>query len=73
MAAGSGVVEEAGRKGEYGHYVRIRHANGYKTAYGHLLEICSRPARGISVRQGQIIGYVGASGFASGAPCTSRC
>ena len=36
MAAGNGVIEEAGAKGEYGNYIRIRHANGYKTAYGHM-------------------------------------
>ena len=44
MAAGDGVIEEAGAKGEYGNYIRIRHANGYKTAYGHM----SRYAAGVS-------------------------
>ena len=39
MAAGTGVIEEAGRKGEYGNYIRIRHANGYKTAYGHMARL----------------------------------
>ena len=41
-AAGNGVVERASRYGGYGHYIRIRHAKGYKTAYAHL----SRYARG---------------------------
>lgn len=65
-AAGNGVVERASRYGGYGHYVRIRHAKGYKTAYAHL----SRYGRGIrsgrSVRQGQIIGYVGSTGASTG-------
>ena len=66
MAAGSGVIEEAGRKGEYGNYVRIRHANGYKTAYGHMSRFASGVSEGVKVRQGQIIGYVGQTGMASG-------
>lgn len=65
-AAGHGTVERASRYGGYGHYVRIRHANGYKTAYAHL----SRYGRGIKagakVRQGQIIGYVGSTGASTG-------
>nr|WP_083332740.1 M23 family metallopeptidase [Hyphomonas sp. Mor2] len=65
-AAGNGVVERASRYGGYGHYIRVRHAKGYKTAYAHL----SRYARGIrsgrSVRQGQIIGYVGSTGASTG-------
>jgi murein DD-endopeptidase MepM/ murein hydrolase activator NlpD len=66
MAAGNGVIEEAGRKGEYGNYVRIRHPNGYKTAYGHMSRIAPGMTEGIRVRQGQIIGYVGQTGMASG-------
>ena len=65
-AAGNGVVERASRYGGYGHYVRIRHAKGYKTAYAHM----SRYGRGVragrSVRQGQIIGYVGSTGASTG-------
>ena len=65
-AAGNGVVERASRYGGYGHYIRIRHAKGYKTAYAHL----SRYGRGIrsgrSVRQGQVIGYVGSTGASTG-------
>lgn len=65
-AAGNGVVERASRYGGYGHYIRIRHAKGYKTAYAHL----SRYGRGVkagrSVRQGQIIGYVGSTGASTG-------
>ena len=66
MAAGNGVIEEAGRKGEYGNYVRIRHANGYKTAYGHMSRIGNGVVPGVKVRQGQIIGFVGSTGLSSG-------
>lgn len=66
MAAGSGVIEEAGRKGEYGNYVRIRHANGYKTAYGHMQRFAPGVGPGVKVRQGQIVGFVGTTGMSSG-------
>jgi len=66
MAAGSGVIEEAGRKGEYGNYVRIRHLNGYKTAYGHMQRFAAGVSEGVKVRQGQVIGYVGTTGLSSG-------
>ena len=66
LAAGSGVIEEAGRKGQYGNYVRIRHPNGYHTAYGHMLRFRKGVAAGEKVRQGEIIGYVGSTGLASG-------
>jgi murein DD-endopeptidase MepM/ murein hydrolase activator NlpD len=66
IAAGSGIIEEAGRKGQYGNYIRIRHPNGYQTAYGHMLRIKKSIAPGVKVRQGEIIGYVGSTGLASG-------
>jgi murein DD-endopeptidase MepM/ murein hydrolase activator NlpD len=66
MAAGNGIIEEAGAKGEYGNYIRIRHANGYKTAYGHMSQYAPGVAPGVRVNQGQIIGYVGSTGLSSG-------
>jgi murein DD-endopeptidase MepM/ murein hydrolase activator NlpD len=66
MAAGGGVVEEAGPKGENGNYIRIRHANGYKTGYAHMQKFAPGVATGVRVRQGQIIGYVGSTGLSSG-------
>ena len=66
LAAGNGEIEEAGRKGQYGNYVRIRHANGYQTAYGHMRRVGSGVAAGVKVRQGQVIGYVGSTGMSSG-------
>lgn len=66
LAAGSGTVEAAGRKGGYGNYVRLRHGNGYKTAYAHLSRIAKGVVKGAKIRQGQIIGYVGSTGRSTG-------
>jgi murein DD-endopeptidase MepM/ murein hydrolase activator NlpD len=66
MAAGNGVIEEAGPKGENGNYIRIRHANGYKTGYAHMSRFARGVGVGVRVRQGQIIGYVGSTGLSSG-------
>jgi murein DD-endopeptidase MepM/ murein hydrolase activator NlpD len=66
LAAGTGVIEKAGRKGQYGNYVRIRHPNGYHTAYAHMLRFKKGIKAGSKVRQGEVIGYVGSTGLASG-------
>jgi murein DD-endopeptidase MepM/ murein hydrolase activator NlpD len=66
LAAGSGVIEEAGGKGLYGNYIRIRHGNGYQTAYGHMMRFAQGIREGVKVRQGQVIGYVGSTGISSG-------
>lgn len=66
LAAGTGVVEKAGRKGGNGNYIRIRHANGYKTAYSHLSRYASGLRPGMRVQMGQVIGYVGSTGLSSG-------
>jgi len=65
-ATGDGTVIFAGRKGGYGKLVIIRHPNGYKTYYGHLSRIARKIRRGRKVHQGEIIGYVGATGLATG-------
>ena len=65
-AAGHGVVERASYYGGYGHYVRIRHANGYKTAYAHLSRYGKGIKSGRRVRQGDVIGYVGSTGVSTG-------
>jgi murein DD-endopeptidase MepM/ murein hydrolase activator NlpD len=67
MAAGTGVIEEAGRKGEYGNYIRIRHPNGYKTAYAHMQRFAPGVSEGVRVTQGQVIGFLGNTGISSGA------
>ncbi len=66
MAAGDGTVEMAGFNGSYGNYVRIRHGNGYATAYAHMSRIAQGIRTGRHVAQGQVIGFVGATGRATG-------
>ena len=65
-AAGSGTVTQAGRAGGYGITVRIKHRKSYETLYAHMNRIASGIKPGIPVNQGQIIGYVGATGQATG-------
>jgi murein DD-endopeptidase MepM/ murein hydrolase activator NlpD len=67
FAAGNGTIEEIGEKGGYGKYVRIRHADGYETAYGHMMAFARGLQVGSHVRQGQVIGFVGSTGMSTGA------
>ena len=63
---GDGVVVFAGYKGPNGNLVMVRHPNGYTTSYGHLSRIPKGVRRGTEVRQGDVIGTVGATGRATG-------
>ncbi|MEK9710491.1 MAG: peptidoglycan DD-metalloendopeptidase family protein [Alphaproteobacteria bacterium] len=67
IAAGSGVVREAGWKGSFGRYIRIKHNATYDTAYAHMSRIAPHITAGSRVKQGQIIGYVGSTGRSTGA------
>lgn len=66
LAVGDGVVTEAQRRGGNGNIVQIRHNNTYKTAYLHLNGFASGIRKGVEVQQGQVIGYVGQTGLATG-------
>jgi len=66
MAAGSGTVDFIGNKGGYGKLVMIRHNSEYKTAYGHMSRFAAGIKQGQRVSQGQVIGYVGSTGMATG-------
>jgi len=66
MAAGDGTIEMRGPNGAYGNYVRIRHNGEYATAYAHMSRFSPDVSVGKRVRQGQIIGYVGATGRVTG-------
>ena len=65
-AAGDGIVVAAGDGGSYGNYVRIQHNTKYSTAYAHLTGFARGVSRGVHVRQGEVIAYVGATGRATG-------
>jgi len=66
MATGDGVVTEA-RYGQYnGNYVKIRHNGTYTTQYLHMSKIKTGIRPGVPVKQGDIIGFVGSTGLASG-------
>jgi murein DD-endopeptidase MepM/ murein hydrolase activator NlpD len=67
FASGNGVVEKAEWEGGYGKYVRLKHANGYETAYGHMSAFAKGMEPGKRVRQGQVIGFIGSTGQSTGA------
>ena len=65
FATASGIVESAGWTNGGGNTVRIRHPNGYLTAYLHLSRFASGISKGRRVEQGRTIGYVGSTGAAT--------
>lgn len=66
FASGNGVLEKVGPEGGYGKYIRIKHNNGYETAYGHMSAFAKGMEPGKRVRQGQVIGFVGSTGQSTG-------
>ncbi len=64
LASANGTVTFAGRKGGFGNLVKLRHPNGFQTAYGHLSRILVKAGR--KVAQGDVIGRVGSTGLATG-------
>jgi len=66
LAAGDGRVVQRGHNGDYGRYVQISHAGDYSTSYAHLSTYLDGLTVGDRVRQGDTIGYVGATGLATG-------
>ncbi|MGB5829488.1 MAG: peptidoglycan DD-metalloendopeptidase family protein [Pseudomonas mandelii] len=65
-AAGDGKVLLAGRRGGYGNTVIIQHGNTYRTLYGHMQGFAKGIKTGGSVKQGQVIGYIGTTGLSTG-------
>ncbi|MGH8463865.1 MAG: peptidoglycan DD-metalloendopeptidase family protein [Pseudomonas sp.] len=65
-AAGDGKVLLAGRRGGYGNTVIIQHGNRYQTLYGHMQGFAKGVKTGSSVKQGQVIGYIGTTGLSTG-------
>ncbi|MBB3611734.1 M23 family metallopeptidase [Rhizobium sp. BK602] len=66
QAAGDGIVEKISWETGYGKYVRIRHDGGYETTYAHISATPSDLHVGERVTQGQVIAYVGSTGYSTG-------
>ncbi|MFA5211666.1 MAG: peptidoglycan DD-metalloendopeptidase family protein [Patescibacteria group bacterium] len=66
MAVGDGTVKYAGWNGGFGNYIDIKHNDIYSTQYAHLSAYAKGIKSGVKVKQGQIIGYVGSTGWSTG-------
>jgi murein DD-endopeptidase MepM/ murein hydrolase activator NlpD len=65
-ASGDAVVEFVGQKGGYGNVIMLKHEHGVNTVYGHLSRFADGLHRGEKVAQGDVIGFVGMTGLATG-------
>ena len=66
MTTASGTVTHSSRKGGYGNCVIVKHNDKYTTLYAHLSKFKSGARKGDYVKQGDVIGYVGSTGYATG-------
>jgi len=66
VSTARGTVTGAGWEGGWGYIVRVRHDNGYTTHYAHLNSFASGVRTGTRVAQGQLVGYVGSTGWSTG-------
>lgn len=69
QATGDGRIEIIGRQSGYGNMIKIKHSKTYSSIYGHMLKFQKGLSKGNFVKRGQIIGYVGQTGLASGPHC----
>lgn len=69
IAVGDGIVTKVGVTGGYGNHTEIQHSNGYISSYSHQSRYAPDIKPGVRVRQGQVIGYVGTTGMATGPHC----
>jgi len=69
QATGDGRIEIIGNQNAYGNMIKIAHNKKYSTIYGHMLKFQKGLSKGDYVKRGQIIGYVGQTGLASGPHC----
>ncbi|MDC0348894.1 peptidoglycan DD-metalloendopeptidase family protein [Alphaproteobacteria bacterium] len=67
LAAGNGYIKKRGYLGSYGNYILIQHNKDYASAYAHLSRFAKGQSKGCRVKQGQVIGYIGSTGCATGA------
>lgn len=69
LATGDGTIEIIGRHSGYGNMIKINHHKAYHSIYGHMLKFQKGLSKGSFVRRGQVIGYVGQTGLATGPHC----
>lgn len=65
-AVADGVIDFAGNSGGYGNQVVVKHWSNYSTAYAHMSRFAPGLRKGAKVSQGQVIGYVGSTGWSTG-------
>ncbi len=68
-ATGDGYIQVIGRQNDYGNMVKVSHNKTYSSIYGHLLKFQKGLTKGSRVKRGQVIGYVGQTGLATGPHC----
>lgn len=61
-----GVIAQVGSNNSQGRFVRVAHSNGYETIYNHMSKFAKVSKKGAKVKQGQVIGYVGSTGYSTG-------
>jgi murein DD-endopeptidase MepM/ murein hydrolase activator NlpD len=66
MAIGDGTIIKIGRAGGNGNHIKLRHSNGIESLYLHMSRFAKGMSQGKRVVQGQVIGYVGSTGLATG-------
>ena len=66
FAAGDGIIVQRYTSDSYGNYLRIRHSNGFSTAYAHMHRFAKKVQVGNKVKKGQVIGEVGSTGRSTG-------
>lgn len=66
MATANGTIKFIGQQRGYGNVIEIQHYSGYSTLYGHMNNFAKGMHRGTKVNQGEVIGYVGSTGWATG-------
>lgn len=66
LATADGVIDRIGRTRGNGNFIRIKHDKTYSTQYLHMNKFASTSKKGVHVKQGEVIGYVGATGLATG-------
>ncbi len=69
QSTGDGVIKSIGRHNGYGNMIEITHDKTYSTVYGHMLKFQKGLSKGSRVTRGQVIGYVGQTGLATGPHC----